>query len=499
MTVMFNDIPGDLRVPLFYAELNSGGTPYKARSRCLMMGQKLSSGRAAANEPVHIRDSQLSQMFGAGSMIAAMGRAARLNAPMAEIWYLPLDDDASGVAATLAIPVSGAPVANPGTLALFINKVRIRIAVKISHSNADAATLLAAEINRTHHLPVTAAAVDDVVTLTARHKGGLGNTISVDLGQMSEEGPLGHDLLTVGAMSGGSGDPYILSALASLGSEEYDWPAMPYSDAANLDAMREFLAARWGPMQQLYGHAVTVRRDNYSGFQTLGSTRNDAHVSIMPANKFRTSVWEEAAAISALFQQHLSHPPELSRPLQTIEMKGVAGPLNRSEVFDIQERNTLYWDGISGYHVRRDGTVCIDRLITTYQTNAWGDPDATYLDVNTIAQITYAVRFLRTEISRVHGRQALADDGPDELRIPRGTATPKRVRTTLLHAYDKLCADGVMENPDAFERALIVERDPNDANRLNIDMRVDHVNQLRIVAMSVTSYMQRSTVTGNLE
>ena len=54
--MIFNNIPGNVRVPFFYAEFQSGGTPYSQNARLLLIGQKLASGSATANQPVLVRD-----------------------------------------------------------------------------------------------------------------------------------------------------------------------------------------------------------------------------------------------------------------------------------------------------------------------------------------------------------------------------------------------------------------------------------------------------------
>ena len=103
MAVEFNEIPSDLRVPLFYAEVNSGGSIFNSTSRLLLIGQKLATGIATANEPILVASGDEDNYFGSNSMLAAMVRIAKLNAPFQEVWALPLDDVAAGVQATATI------------------------------------------------------------------------------------------------------------------------------------------------------------------------------------------------------------------------------------------------------------------------------------------------------------------------------------------------------------------------------------------------------------
>ena len=47
--VPFNNIPGNILVPFFYAEINSGGSPFAGQPRVLLVGPKLAAGVAQAS------------------------------------------------------------------------------------------------------------------------------------------------------------------------------------------------------------------------------------------------------------------------------------------------------------------------------------------------------------------------------------------------------------------------------------------------------------------
>jgi phage tail sheath gpL-like len=64
------------------------------------------------------------------------------------------------------------------------------------------------------------------------------------------------------------------------------------------------------------------------------------------------------------------------------------------------------------------------------------------------------------------------------------------VRNTLCHAARELVDSGVIENADAFAQLVVVERDANNANRLNAYLPVDMVNQLRVFAANITVFLQ---------
>lgn len=580
MSVLFNNVPHNIRVPLFYAELNAGGTPYQAIQRLLLIGQPRTDravvtiteanpgvvswaghplsigsrvkfttsdtlpanlvsgttyyvaatgftansfqlaataggesidtsggsaagthtahglvGTAELNKPLLMQDGKSDGLLGLGSMLAEMYKVARKNAPAQEIWAMAVEDSLAGVAATGTITVVGDAVTQARTLTLYVQGERVRIAVRSSDTNAQIAANLAAEINATPGLQVTAAVnggTAEQVDLTARHVGALGNTLKINTDLVGDESAVAATKLAIVQLSGGSGDPDLTTPLDGLGDADYDWIAAPYSDATNLGAVSDLLndvSGRWSPIQQLYGHYITAKDDTLPNLSTLGNGRNNPHETIMGYYNSPTPPWIWAAAIGGVTAAHLQTAPELSRPLQTLDLLGVVAP-KLVDQFNIQERQVALYDGISCYHVERDNTVSIDRLITTYQWNEWGSPDATWFDVNTIAQSVYGIRYIKQKITNTHGRQALADSNPAGLQ---GIATPADVRSTFVHAYAELVGLGVFENLDLFERDLIVERSIDDANRLDCYLPLDHVNQLRIIAVNATSFLQRSS------
>lgn len=497
MGVLFDNIPQNIRVPFFYGEFRPGGTPYSSQTRLLLVGQMLASGNAIANEPVLVTDTAVDAMFGVGSMLSGMYRTARLNAPAHEIWALPLADAGAGVAATGKLAIAAPDISQAQTLTVYIAGVRIRIPVLTTDDETTIATALAAAINALPQLPVVATVTgedNDEVTLTARHKGALGNDIMIDCGTITEDGLLARELITITAMASGGGDPDLSTPFAALGDQEYDWIASPYGSTDALGDASDLLNdinGRWSWAKQLYGHYICAHTGSVGDLSTLGNGRNDQHASIFPCRKFRSPPWLVAAAVGARAARHLSAPgssAELSRPLQTLILAGIKGPLAQGDILKLSEKQTLLYDGISTYFVDRAGNVCIERLITTYQYNAWGDADATYLDVNTMAQSMYGIRHLRAKITSTHGRKALARTNPS--RNP-GVVTPNDVRDTLVHGYRELVDLGVFEDVDLFARDLVVEIDQTDANRINASLPLDHVNQLRILAVAAVNHMQR--------
>lgn len=494
MTVAFENIPTDLRVPLFYAELGSGGTPFNSAERLLVIGQKLATGSAVLDEPVLVSNATLAEevLFGPGSMLADMVKTARQNAPFQEIWALPVSDAAGATAATGGADYTALtlPLAATSTITLYVAGVEYNVVADTAATATTIGDAMAAEINADTRCPVTAAAAAGVVTFTAKQVGPLGNDVAISVNQIGDESAASAQT-AITAMTGGAGDPDITAGLAATGDEDFLWLAMPYTDAANLAAMDAFMSdvsGRWSPSQQMYGHAVTVKYDTVANLSTLGNGLNDQHLTVVGVDSMPSAPWQLAAALGAKVALHLSDAPELSRPLQFIELEGIVAP-RIAKRFTLTDRNTLLFDGIASVRYTRTGQVQIERMITTYKTNAQGAQDATFLDIQTMAQSQFILRYLRNKVLSRHGRHALAEDNMPPLN---GVVRPRDIRNTLIAGYAELAALAVVENQDAFERALVVERNAIDYNRIDVSLPFDAVNQLRVLAISAVANLQLS-------
>jgi phage tail sheath gpL-like len=590
MSVAFNRMPSNERVPFFYAEVNSGVNYYEGNSRLLLIGQMagaaftavpkagmhgngvatfavlpatilgtykivftgataftvtdpngngLGAGAtgtafsnglsvsivvggtayqagdeydvtvtrvlptAVANTPILI-DHLPTDLFGVGSMLVDMVRLARLQNSQGEIWALPLADPA-GVAATATITPTAPGTA--GTLMLYGCGQLVEIGVLSTDTAAIIGANIAAAFNAGYvasdgtsmSFPFTAVANagTGVVTCTATHAGTMGNYMSIDNNLVGDEGPFvaNTTIVNFGSATLGTGIPLLNAGLAALGDKLFDWIAMPYSDATSLNSVRDFLSnvgGRWDPTVQLYGHCVTTVFGTLSAAAALGGTRNDPHMTIMPVANSPSPPWWWSAALGGVIQLHknigadIGDAGEISRPLQTLLLDGILPPKLASDQWDRGDRQTLYYDGLSGYTVGTDGQVYLDRVTTTYQVNSWGQVDTTWLDIETLAQTMYAVRFINQYITQKHPRDALVPTNPNALQ---GFTTPTDLKADIIHAYTQLVGGGIMKNLALFAQNVIVEQSDGDPNRVNCYLPLDVVNQLRVFAANATVFL----------
>lgn len=486
MPVSFNNIPQNVRVPLFYAEVdNSMANSGSSTLRRLIVGQVNDGATPEELGTLVLVSSaaQAAQIGGAGSMLHAMYAALRKSDPFGEVWCLPLAAGA-GAAATGTLTITG-PATEAGLVNLYIGGVRVRAAVAVGDAASDIATALATAINANPDLPVTAAAVAGVVTVTAKFAGELGNDITLllnRLGRVNGEVTPGGVGVAIVAMAGGTGTPDLAVALAALGDEEFEFICQPWTDAASLDDWKDVMndtSGRWGWTKQIYGHVYSARRGALGALVSAGQARNDQHMTI---NGFEATepapCWVKAASFVGRQAVFISADP--SRPTQTGELVGL-DPAPASARFTLEERQSLLNYGMATTNYA-GGALRIERAVTTYQKNAYDQADDSYLDSETMHQNAHVIRFMRGRVTSKYGRHKLANDGT---RYGAGQAivTPSVIRGELIAAYYELEFQGHVENADLFAANLIVERDANNPNRINVLFPPDLVNQLRVFAM----------------
>lgn len=494
-SMSFDQIPANILVPLFYAEVRPGQEPFTSSLKLLLVGHKAPAANAVVNTPYALSQTTAEQLFGRGSMVEAMFRKAKMNAPFAEIWGMCTAADTSGAAATGRIQVSSAPTLN-GNLTMFIAGYSVQIPVLKTDTRSGLALRLRNAIVRNAYLPVLAT-IDGsdatVINLTAKWVGVSGVNISIERTVFGSENRLANALLTVTPMGGAAGNQNISPALAALGDQQFDVIAVGFkSEAAQLAICETFMdhvSGRWSPYQQLYGHMVSCASDTFSDLITDGAALNDPHMSLIATTGSPTPPWEWAAAWAAILTQHLSEPPEMSRPIQALRLLGVEPARVMDNWYDISERQSLIEAGYAVWRCDQARRVFIDRTTTTYKTNVWGDQDSSWRDAETLFQASYFVKFVRGAITGAFPRAALTDD---DLPID-GFASPGKIRDEIMHAYKFLVTQGLVENAELFDEALIVERDELNANRVNVLAKPDLVNQLRIVAMIAETHLQLST------
>lgn len=477
----FNQIPINIRTPGQYIEFDNTravqGLP-AIPHKILVLGQRLAAGAVAAGVPTRITAAaQAEEAWGRGSMASAMFNALKAANSYTESWGIALDDLVAGAAATGTATMTG-PATEAGTLSLYIAGKRVAVGVASADSANSIAANIVTAVNADTTLPVTSAAVNAVVTFTARHKGECGNSIDIRINYYTGERlPKGVGVAIV-AMSGGTGNPDMVTAIAAMGAIHYHTIIMPYIDAANLAALEAELAVRFGPLVQQEGHAFAAVSGSHEAGSTLGNSRNSPHLTIMGGQGSPSAPWVIAAVVGAVD----AYEPDPARPRQMLPLTGVLAPAESAR-YTMTARNIHLHDGISTFIIDQGGNCLIERLVTTYQTNGFGVEDSSYLDVETLRTIAYLRYTVRARIALKYPRHKLANDGT-AFAPGQAIVTPNIIRAELIALFQDWMLAGLTENIEQFKADLIVERDA-DPNRVNAIIPPDCVNQFRVFAAQI--------------
>jgi phage tail sheath gpL-like len=489
------DIPTSWRMPLFWLQVDPSMAGLGvAQLDGLMVGQMLPEGDAPLNVPVPIGSkAQATAAFGAGSMLEAMFNRFFDNNFSTLVWGLPIDDPAAGTAAHGTITIE-TPATDAGSLYVYIAGQRIGIRVHQDDTAAIIATNLAAEINATTSLPVTAAAATGVITLTCKWVGITGNDIDirdcylgtrggevlppgVTLSYSNPNSPSGLG----GKLGSGSGVPDCTTAIANLGEANFEYVALPYTDTNTmLDWNYEygFDDGRWSWLREQYGMCFLARRATYADHIIWAQDNNFPVLSVMAVELDTPSpVWEWCAAYASMGARGFNADP--ARPLQTLGLQKIwPAPLHTR--FSMTENNNMW--GMARQKCGSQSVPIILRESTTYQFNEYGVPDDAYEVLTTLATLARLFRDLKADITTKFPRHKLMDD---DTRIGPGQAavSPKIIKAEIIAYYEYEEYLGLVENAREFKAHLIVERNVQDPNRLDVLFPPDIINQLRVFAV----------------
>lgn len=469
--IAFDSIPASTRKPGKYIEFD---TRLAVRTlpgnlqRTLIVGQRLSSGALPANTVVDIfSDVQAAIYFGYGSIAHLMCMAALKANRYLSLQAIALDDAGAGVAGTQTVTLTG-PATSQGVITVNVGGQAVQIAVAVNDTATAMAAALKTQFDNQSNLPVTAAAVAGVLTLTAKCKGTLGSLIKVSATALAGSVPISGVTVAVAAGVAGATDPTIATALATVFSGGHNIIISAWNDQTNLTALRTHLDSVSGALEQrgaigVYGHVGTLSQGT-----TLAALINSGRISyaLLP-NAFDNS-YELAAAYGA----EIAFEEDPARPLNTLPLTGIL-PNPQANRLGRTEQEVCLYNGTTPLEVGPGDRVQIVRAVTTYTLDPQGIPDIALLDLTTIRTLDYVRKAIRERIS---------------LRFPREKMTHRteaKVRSEIIDVLYKLEELEIVENVADNLTGIIVERDLQDPNRLDAKIPTDVVNGLHVFAARI--------------
>lgn len=489
MSISFDAIPDDIIEGGIYTEVRSTGPKGGAQHRALVVVPKLASGTLSTSAPQRVfSPGDAYRLCGKNSIGAAMIRAFMAAAPNVELYAIGFVP-AAGVAANCSLTATAdAATSGGGTIALYIGGVRVPVVVEAGLEGDGVEAAIVAAINLAAidnpRLLVTAEVVQTgepavkSVKVTSKDTCALANSIDLRLNYYASDSRAAPKNVVVtiapAGMATGAGVADADTIIAAIAGIPFDTIVWPDDAEAALKAWSDELDSRFGPQVQHDGHLFAAVEGDVAAATTAAAGLNGKHLTLIGSGDSPTMPCVWAATLAAVDAAE----PDPARPRRTLPLPGVLAP---PTIWDNADRRSALWGGISTWTVDAGGRVLVDRLITTYRKNADGIPDSSYREVTTLRTITSLRRRWNTRIQGRFPRHKLADDGVD---YPPGqdVVQPKTIRAESIALHREWEQDGLVQNPKAFAENLIVERNLQDRNRLDVRMRVTIVGKFLTLA-----------------
>jgi phage tail sheath gpL-like len=481
--INLDQIPYDWRVPGTYVE----GRPVYDRMGLVsfpavgyLFVQKLDAGLGEAGRAYEItHPDQGTALFGAGSvgqqMVRAWKKANRTN----RVFAIALDDDAAAIKAVWTLTFTGA---GAGTVPLYVQGRRVRYAATSAMTPTQHASAAVLAINADADMPVVATSAAGVVTLTAKHGGEVGNHIDIRFRKSAEDVLPGTLAIAVAQGTAGAGNPDVQDILDVVANTWITDVVMAWDDAANLELVAEEFKERFKAMGKKDGHVFVAHRGTYGQLGTKGGLTNSPHISPIGAKRAMQAPHEWAASLGGLAMFHTTNDP--ARQLRSLVLPGIDAP-EPEDCFTETERDLLLRQGISTWTRLDDGSVVLERVITTYKVTTLGVPDTAYLDIMVPKTLTRIRYDWASYVTLMYPRHKLAPDDSVAAHNNDVVVTPKRMHGTWAarcKLYERQA--WIIDVPRTLDLSRF-EIDESDKNRLNGQQRINIIGNLMVLAAAL--------------
>jgi phage tail sheath gpL-like len=487
MSIAFNEIALNVRTPGMFAEFDSSRAVkgvQLAPHDTLLIGQMTSGGSGTAGQVYSPKSvGEAIALFGNKSDLVHLVAAYKAVDTLTPIFCIGVADAGSAVLAAGEFTFSGTST-EAGEIDFYIGGRRVPCSVPNNTSAATLETLAVAAFALETDLPVTASAdgTGTGVVTTAINGGTYGNQIQLGVCLLPGERVPAGLTVTITPMTGGATDISVAAAVTAMGEDQYHTVVTSCNDTTNLGLLNTEMISRWGAMRSIEGHLFSAKYDTAANLVTYGGNFNSQCMTVVGAEKsaLLPLPLETAAMVAGISALQCQTDPARAMTGASLGGKYAAA---RGTRFTRAQRNSNLGVGISTVKASSDGRLIVDRLVTTYQTNAASVADTAYQDlylVRTLAAYRYS---LRARLGQRFNNFKLGDDGNEISGQP--IATPRIVKAEIL-AHFLECQDlGWVENFEQFKAELLVQRNAIDPNRMDAIVPPDIINAFLVGALSI--------------
>lgn len=434
--------------------------------------------------------------FGYGSEIHR--QAIKILEPLGgfseNLYAVAVAEPAGAVAANGTVTFTD-PATSSGTWYIDVAGETYQANVAPGDTDAEQAAKFAAAITADINAPFTAAVggsgSENIVTVTAKTKGVVGNDIGVRLNpqgiSQSSNNPEGTAVtLSAAYLADGAGDINVEDVFINtdgsdrLGDTWYTFITCPVRDATNLALYKTALNRRIESAPNRMAATVVgyCGGTTYAQYITIPDDTNaktiapiwDARV-LLPENEFGAAVIGYVVASANI---------DPGRPFVGIETTIPILP----DVADLTyaQVDALFRAGGGYCKTNASGNLVLGDLAVSYRTTAAGGATEEWVDLASVTmrqQKAYAVeQMLRGE---PYVRGMLASD--DVITAKEYVIKPKKLIADLFAIIDNWASEGWTKNPEAVKDTVIAEINATNNSRLDAEFTDDEAKALRIIAV----------------
>lgn len=508
MSITFNSVPPDLRVPFTAIEFDSSRAvrgPTKKPFKALILGDSLEDSKGKRSKTFYIPSEEKAiHLFGLGSTLHQATKVFKQNSPTTELYAMalePMGEQTTEVLEAVEVHFSNAISGSSGQVELFKVGVHPVSLEKIAYKETGASIARKVRLYFAKHLKntlpfkldtakakeetdkvffiPTRADLAELYEFTTRKElwnyTGITVTITPHYRQLRDKEKEGEGTLEPHGCS-----VQINKAIKAMGDNQYDVVIYCGEDLEVVRALDQEMIRRSHPMVQSEGIVYMGLSGPEEELIEKAKGFNSRFICLIGHKGFVSKPFEVATAVGAQVAKSAAIDP--ARPFQHLPLHGIHATTHG---FTIWERNGLLHHGIATLKVSHDGTPFIERLITTYQRNEMGSPDVSYLDVTTAYTLGFLRYDLRNSIERAFPRAKLANDGGPRLSPGQVVVTPKTLKAFIIGKFESWQQEGLVENIEQFVGDLIVERNGMDPNRMDVLMSPDLINSLIVTGVKI--------------
>lgn len=379
------------------------------------------------------------------------------------VTFYPLAEDSDAVQATGKIEITGT-AAEAGSAVIVVGGQKATIVIASGNTKAEISAKIKDAIDGVLAMPVTVAVSDDVVTLTSKAAGEVGNLIKTRV-----ECSVGGLTFSVTQLVGGVKDPNVTPALNKIGEiwETAILPCFDYKNTDRLDVIKLYGENRWEDLEKKSILCYWGCTDDYATRTAVTDARATDYINVLLPS-VGSSELPYAVAAKYLVNDILTVAND--NPAQ-----GYKGKAEGLEAGDdsVQEnyntRNASVGKG-SSTNIKSGNVAELSDVVTMYHPASEGKyPSRRYVvDMIKLMNIIYNVRLIM-EADELKGAPLVEDE---TVTSNKAAIQPKTVKTWFLNLAKSLADKAIIQDLETTKAGLKVSIDSENPKRLNVTFPV---------------------------